>query len=244
MRTSAATAPSPLREDASLTESLYNSLRERVLSGAVLPGSELRQELIAKQFGVSRVPVREAMSRLQAEGLIIRRPRRGFVVTSLDIPEIIEIFELRMVLEQHAIDTATRMRSEADVRGVEELLVKMETLDPAGENFVTDWLNINREFHGRLIACARRHRLASITFNLRDTIEPYVRIESFLTAGFGAAENEHRAIFEAFRDGASNRAGALSRDHCLSTMNRLLDGIRRRELESPISLRKKARQQN
>lgn len=228
-------------EDGSLTEFIYASLREKVLSGVLPPGIELRQEMVAKQFGVSRVPVREAMSRLQAEGLIVRRPRRGFVVTSLDIAEIIEIFELRMVLEQHAVDTATRMRSEADVAAVEELLVRMEAIDPKAADYVPAWLNLNREFHGRLIASARRRRLAGIAFNLRDTIEPYVRIESFLTADFAEAAQEHRAIFAAFRDGASNRAGALSRDHCLSTMNRLLDGIRRRETEAPALLAKRAR---
>jgi DNA-binding GntR family transcriptional regulator len=228
-------------EDGSLSETLYGSLREKVLSGSLPPGSELRQELIARQFGVSRVPVREAMNRLQAEGLIVRRPRRGFVVTSLDIPEIIEIFELRMVLEQHAIDTATRLRTEADVRAVEELLLAMEAVDPASETFVSDWLDINRSFHGRLIASARRHRLAGITANLRDTIEPYVRIESFLTADFTEATLEHRELFAAFRECAPNRAGALSRDHCLSTMNRLLDGIRRREMAVAVPFRKKPR---
>ena len=229
------------QEDESLTEVLYASLREKVLSGSLPPGTELRQETIARQFGVSRVPVREAMSRLQAEGLIVRRPRRGFVVTSLDVPEIIEIFELRMVLEQHAIDTATRMRSEADVAAVEELLAKMEELDPATPDYVAAWLNLNREFHGRLIACARRHRLASITFNLRDTIEPYVRIESYMTADFGEAAAQHRAIFAAFRDRESNRAGALSRDHCLSTMNRLLDGIRQGTIPALAGAGKKTR---
>jgi DNA-binding GntR family transcriptional regulator len=219
-------------EDGSLSETLYGSLREKVLSGSLPPGSELRQELIARQFGVSRVPVREAMNRLQAEGLIVRRPRRGFVVTSLDIPEIIEIFELRMVLEQHAIDTATRLRTEADVRAVEELLLAMEAVDPASETFVSDWLDINRSFHGRL---------AGITANLRDTIEPYVRIESFLTADFTEATLEHRELFAAFRECAPNRAGALSRDHCLSTMNRLLDGIRRREMAVAVPFRKKPR---
>ena len=220
--------------DSSLTEVLYTSLRERVLSGVFPPGSELRQELIAKQFGVSRVPLREAMNRLQAEGLIVRRPRRGFVVLSLDIPEIIEIFELRMVLEQHAIDTATRLRTEADVRAVEELLLAMEALDPAAETFFTAWLDLNRAFHGRLIASARRHRLATVTANFRDTVEPYVRIESIMTSDFDDASREHREIFDAFQECAPNRAGALARDHCLSTMNRLIDGIRRRDAALPM----------
>jgi DNA-binding GntR family transcriptional regulator len=126
------------------------------------------------------------------------------------------------------------LRTETDVRAVEDLLLAMEALDPAAENFFTAWLDLNRAFHGRLIASARRQRLAAVASNFRDTIEPYVRIESIMTSDFREASLEHREIFEAFRDCAPNRAGALSRDHCVSTMNRLLDGIRRRDAALPI----------
>ena len=103
----------------SLPETTYSWLRESIQSGALPPGSELRQERIAKKFGISRVPIREAMSRLQAEGLVELRPRRGFAVKSLDVAQIVEIFELRMVIEEHAMMTATVMRSERDVAEVE-----------------------------------------------------------------------------------------------------------------------------
>ena len=75
----------------SLPEATYSWLREGIQSGALPPGSELRQERIAKKFGISRVPIREAMSRLQAEGLVELRPRRGFAVKSLDVAQIVEI---------------------------------------------------------------------------------------------------------------------------------------------------------
>jgi DNA-binding GntR family transcriptional regulator len=213
-----------------LPDILYEALRESILNGTLSPGAELRQELIAKQFGVSRVPVREAMSRLQAEGLIVLRPRRGFAVTSLDLAEIIEVFELRMVLEQHALETATRLRTETDVKAVETILVDMETLDPMAEDYLPRWIDLNRDFHSRLIASARRHRLSTLTANLRDTIEPYVRIESYFTGQVTEAAAEHRALFDAFRDRAASRAGEISRDHCLGTMNRLVESIRRHGL--------------
>ncbi|WP_158240689.1 GntR family transcriptional regulator [Telmatospirillum siberiense] len=224
-----------------LPDVLYQSLRESILNGSLPPGSELRQELIAKQFGVSRVPVREALSRLQAEGLIILRPRRGFAVTSLDLAEIIEVFELRMVLEQHALETATRLRTESDVLAVEALLTAMESLDPQAEGYLPAWLDVNREFHNRLIASARRQRLSTLTINLRDTIEPYVRIESYFTGQVDDAAAEHRALFAAFKDRDATRAGEISRDHCLGSMNRLVDSIRRHGLSPVMMTPKKSR---
>jgi DNA-binding GntR family transcriptional regulator len=241
MSASSSAAATPGDGHPSLPDVLYLSLRERILSGALAPGSELRQEVLARQFGMSRVPVREALSRLQAEGLIVLRPRRGFAVTSLDIADIIEIFELRMVLEQHAVDTATRLRTAADVAAVEALLRRMETLPPETPGYMSVWLDINRAFHARIIASARRPRLANITSTLRDTIEPYVRIESHLTGGFDDARGEHRALFTAFRDRAGNRAGEISRDHCLGTMNRLLDSIRARQATTPLVFGRKPR---
>src|ERR1700733_2143943 len=118
-----------LDEARSLPDIIYHWLRERILMGHLMPGSEIRQELLAQQFGTSRVPLREALSRLQAEGLITLRPRRGFAVTSLDHDEIVEIFQLRMVVEEHAMRIATKERTEKDLREVEALVDRMETLD-------------------------------------------------------------------------------------------------------------------
>jgi DNA-binding GntR family transcriptional regulator len=212
-----------------LTDVLCDSLREQILGGAVPPGAELRQEVLARQFGVSRVPIREAMSRLQAEGLIVLRPRRGFAVISLDIAEIIEIFELRMAVEQHALETASRLRSENDVREVEALLVGMETLNPA-EGSMPAWLKLNRDFHARLVASANRSRLSSITSNLRDAVEPYIRLECYVTGEVEDASHEHREIFDAFKSRDSTRAGEIIRDHCLGSMNRLVKSLRERQM--------------
>lgn len=216
-----------LIETVPLSEAIYLAIRERIFNGSTPPGTELRQELLAQQLGVSRVPLREAMSRLQAEGLIVLRPRRGFAVTSLDLSEIVEIFELRMVLEEHAIGVATRSRTQADLTDVEELLRRMTEMDKSAPNYLGRWLDVNREFHHRLVASARRPRVSSLITNLRDTIEPYIRIESHLMGEVDDAGNEHQAIVEAFRARAADKAGALIRDHVAGAMNRLIDSVRR-----------------
>ena len=217
----------PAPDIRSLPEIVYAWLRERILNGSLAPGSELRQEQLARQFAVSRVPVREAMSRLQAEGLIVLRPRRGFAVTSLELSEIVEIFELRMVLEEHALTVATRARRTADIAEVEAILARMEALDRSGADYLLEWGSLNRQFHARLIAAAGRQRLSEVALGLRDAVEPYIRLESHFTGDFGEAETEHRAIFEAFRAGDPEQAGRLSGAHCASTLRRLVPTVDR-----------------
>src|SRR6476619_5448200 len=167
-----------LKQARPLPDIIYDWLREQILVGQLMPGTEIRQELLARHFGTSRIPIREALNRLQAEGLITLRPRRGFAVTSLNYDEIVEIFELRMAVEEHAMRIATKERTEADAHEVEALVEQMETLASTTPQYLQEWMSINRLFHTRLIECAHRKRVNEIALNLRDAIEPYIRIEA------------------------------------------------------------------
>ncbi|HZU64474.1 MAG TPA: GntR family transcriptional regulator [Novosphingobium sp.] len=216
-------------DNSSLPETLYQAVREAILDGRFAPGAELRQEVLARQYGVSRVPLREALSRLQADGLIELRPRRGFAVAELDVVEIIELFELRMVVEQHALEVAARMRSEADLREIEALLVQMEEIEAHTPGNFPEWLDLNRRFHHRLVACAGRERLAATVSNLRDATEPYVRLEAHATGHVEDASSEHRQLYDAVRERNATLAGEVAREHALGTMKRLVEWLRLRK---------------
>jgi DNA-binding GntR family transcriptional regulator len=214
------------REEARpLSDIIYDALRERILVGQLMPGTEIRQELLAQQFGTSRVPIREALSRLQAERLITLRPRRGFAVTLLSENEIVEIFELRMAVEEHAMRIATKARTENDVREIEALVKQMETLDSSKPHYLHEWMSINRLFHNRLVECGHRKRVNEIALNLRDVIEPYIRIEANFNGQVSYANIERRQIFEAFKRKDPAVAARRSRKHCESTLKRLLANI-------------------
>jgi DNA-binding GntR family transcriptional regulator len=150
-------------------------------------------------------------------------------VKSLDVAQIVEIFELRMVIEEHAMMTATVMRSERDVAEVQAILNRMSELDKTSSTYLSEWPELNRQYHVRLIASANRERLSKIAANLSDAVEPYIRLESHLTGEVEQAELQHLAIFEAFRQGDAERAGRLSRDHCASTMYRLIGNIKNKQ---------------
>ena len=215
-----------------LSQMVYDSLRERIFLGTFSVGQVLRQEELAQVFNVSRVPLREALNRLQADGLIEARPRRGFAVTALNPDEIVEVFELRMVVEEHAGAIAAQRRTAADVAAVEALLMKMEKLDPAIMAQQSEWIRLNYEFHSRIIASSGRKRLARIAGNLRSAVEPYVQTELRMTGDVVDAGREHREMLEAFRAGDSIGLAELSRVHVKGTSRRLLKGLRQGTLKN------------
>jgi DNA-binding GntR family transcriptional regulator len=212
----------------SVPGSVYKRLRTEILECAFPPGHILKQEELAKRFNASRVPVREALVRLDAEGLINLRPRRGYVVSSLSPDEIREIFDIRAVLEEHAGSLAATNRSNADIRDVESILNRLSKLsiDPANDCDV--WLDLNYQFHSRLIAATGRERLCGFAKMLRDSVEAYIRIEIRLTGEVTEAQQDHLEIFDAFRRGDARKLARLSRSHVEKTAARLLAGLDKR----------------
>lgn len=209
----------------SLYEMVYENLRNDILMGKLSPGQILRQEEIAHQFGISRVPLREAMARLESEGLLELRPRRGYTVTALDPSEVVEIFELRAVVEQHAGEVAGRSRSQDDIAKILKYIELMEGLKSTDKGFFEDWSALNHQFHGALIEATHRPYLVKSVRALRGIVEPYIRVEARITGDVTEAHAEHRAIFNALKSGNAALLGKLSREHVESTAERLLKGL-------------------
>lgn len=201
-----------------IPEFVYRYLRSAILEGRLPPGVSLRQDDIANRLRVSRVPVREAMSRLESDGLIVLRPRRGWAVTELGWDELVEIFELRMVVEEHAAHVAARARTAEDIEAVEDLMVRMEQV-PSGR--LDEWADLNRAFHARIVQAGRRRRLCAVSETLRDSLEAYLRIEMRLPGTLPNSLEEHRLMFQAFKAGDADGLGRLSRQHIEAAARRL-----------------------
>jgi DNA-binding GntR family transcriptional regulator len=209
----------------SVSETLHGRLREGILTGVFPPGVVLRQEELARRLGASRVPLREAMTRLEVEGLVVLRPRRGYAVLSLDRSEILEIFELRAAVEEHLAGVAAQTRTDNDVLAVSQALARMERIASRSPNQTDKWLDANSEFHARLLSAAHRHHSSRFASMLRDQVEPYIRIEINLTKDVRQAETEHRAMFEALQASDAARLRKLTRQHCENTAARLIRGL-------------------
>lgn len=209
-------------ERPSLPEAVYLELRTAIHNGVLKPGQVLRQEDLARKLGVSRAPLREALPRLEADGLIVLRPRRGYAVAALDPREIEDIFDVRATVEEKAVRAAADRRKPEDVDRVLSILEAMATIRPSDDDQRRRWSDLNFQFHDALAEASGRRHLARMVSNLRSLVEPYIRIEMAMTGQVDQADAEHARLASAFRDGHAELAGSLIRVHIEGTATRLL----------------------
>src|SRR5690349_12758377 len=158
-------APSTGIPRTSLSSAVAEKLREKILRGEIQEGDQLRQDAIAQEFAVSRIPVREALRQLEAEGLITIVPHRGAVVPLLSTEEIEELFEMRAILEPVVLRASVPHLTEEDFSKAEEIL---RTYDAAlrNEGDISEWGRLNWQFHSTLYAGANRPQFMGVIRNI------------------------------------------------------------------------------
>jgi DNA-binding GntR family transcriptional regulator len=197
------------------------ALRERILRGDFPDGEPLRQDALADELGVSRIPVREALRQLEAEGLVSFSPHRGAVVSTLSLDEIDELFELRADIEGDLLRRAIpRMTDEQFDRAV-EVLDAFEDALAKGE--ASRWGPLNWHFHAALYAPANRNFTMNVLQKLHQHSDRYFRMQVLLAGGGHSASQEHRAIAAAVRKGDVKTATQLMRSHILGAGQSLLE---------------------
>jgi DNA-binding GntR family transcriptional regulator len=189
------------------------ALRERILRGDYPEGEPLRQDALAEDLGVSRIPVREALRQLEAEGLVTFNPHRGAVVSSLSVDEIAELFELRAEIECDLISRAIPKMTKEQLDRAHEVLDEFETALRAGE--AARWGPLNWHFHAALYAPANRNFTMGILQKLHHHSDRYFRMQMFLAHGGAKANDEHRAIAAAVARKDVTQATELMRAHIL-----------------------------
>ena len=209
----------------SLAEIAYQQVKDSILRGELAAGQALGQEELAGRIGTSRVPLREALQRLEAEGLVTLRPRRGYIVTSLDPEEIRDIFDIRMLLEERAGYIATLNASSADIEAVEALLFAMEGMKVRTAADAMLFVERNRAFHMRLYAPSNRPQLCRLMNVLRANVERYIRIGAQIAGNLKRVGFEHQQIFNAFKRRDAQTVGRLCREHCAATGDRLIERL-------------------
>lgn len=202
----------PLRRQ-TLTSMTADAIRERILRGHYTEGKPLRQDAIGVELGVSRIPVREALRQLEAEGLVTFNPHRGAVVSTLSLKQISELFELRAQIEGDLILRAVPHMTAEDHARADEILDAYEVALHRGQ--VPVWGALNWQFHSTLYAPADRAFTMSLVSKLHQHSDRYLRMQLALTHGETRARHEHRAIAAAARKGDAGKASRLLRDHIL-----------------------------
>jgi DNA-binding GntR family transcriptional regulator len=212
-----------------LPETIQRQIKAAIATGELAPGQMLRQEELAQRLGASRAPLREALSRLEAEGLVVLLPRRGYAVMALDGDEIGELFDLRIALEKRMAQAAVKRRTDRDLDRLKEILRAMNALSPqTNPDIVAQWYDLNTKFHATLVEPANLRHFTRHYNTVRDNLEAYVRVEMQLTGGFEQAKEEHEQIIAAFAARDAALLGRLVSEHARHTKERLLTGLARR----------------
>ncbi|WP_420583735.1 GntR family transcriptional regulator [Ruegeria sp.] len=207
----------------SLPDVITNDLRERILSGEMAEGETIRQEALAEDYDVSRMPIREALKRLDAEGLVQLTNNRGASVTSHSLSEIGEIFDLRILLEVDLFQRAIPRMSPAHFGECERLLTEMEKSYDAYD--VGRWGSLNNAYHMALYAAAGRGLSNEILQRVNVQSDRYVRMHLSVMKQREPAKKDHRELLSLARDGRVEDACALLTRHIRRTKEQLLDMI-------------------
>ncbi|MCL4465676.1 MAG: GntR family transcriptional regulator [Chloroflexi bacterium] len=213
-----------LQPHRNLTETVYDALKEAIVEGSLGAGCRLTEGALASSFGVSTTPVREALTRLEREGLVTLLPRRGAMVTSFSVDDIVEAGELRELLEGFALSKGwTRLTS--------EVIDRLRALVTASIPFVEseDRRAFNRldvEFHTLIVETSGNKRLIGLFGTLHDQFQ-MIRLRTVRLDGRPrAAHEEHGLILAALTAGDAREAERLLRAHIRHTAADLVSALR------------------
>jgi DNA-binding GntR family transcriptional regulator len=199
-------------------------LRAKILRGEYREGKALRQDALATELGVSRIPIREALRQLEVEGLVTFSPHVGAVVSTLSLGEIMELFEMRALLETDLLRKSLPEITTVDLERAEDVLDAYEAAFKAGD--VATWGDLNWRFHSTLLGATDRPLTIGILQTLHNQSDRYTRLQLSLTHGESRAAEEHRAILQAAREGDVETACALLHAHILDAGHSLVDFLR------------------
>jgi DNA-binding GntR family transcriptional regulator len=196
----------------SLTSAVADRLRDQIIRGEIPEGSQLRQNVIADQYRVSRIPVREALRQLDAEGLITIVPNRGAIVPELSPDDIGELFAIRALLEPEVLKASIPNLTTAQFAEAEAMLLKFED-DLQREDHIGNWGRLNWQFHSILYSGAKQPHFMSIIRNVNHNGERYTRLQLYLTHGIQRANEEHHRLLQLCRERNVTAACDLLRQH-------------------------------
>lgn len=205
-----------------LTSEVYHKVRDAIRKGTLSIGERVTEADLAARFGVSRTPVRDAVIRLEADGLLTNEPRRGLIITDLSHQQIVELYFMREVLEGAAARLAAQSASDIELRTIAELSESeadhLGNFDELGE--------INQKFHQMIMLAAHNRYLLRSLSQLSVTMS---LLPSLLSKGnrAQAASTEHRTIVSALLNRDCEGAETAARQHVRSSLqHRMLLTIR------------------
>ena len=196
---------------------VFDRLRRLILEGEYGPNERLVEEQLAERLGVSRTPIRQALTMLEAAGLVEIVPNKGAMVCSFTIEDVWDLYDLRAVLEGHAARRAADRIGDEGLARLRSLAEDMESILPGRfsdhEEEIRWLVATNQEFHGTIVGASRNGRLEKL---IRRTVEVPLMFKAFYWYGpheRGISNHYHRQILGALGAGDGERAEIIMREH-------------------------------
>ncbi|MDM5340529.1 GntR family transcriptional regulator [Fictibacillus enclensis] len=200
---------------------VYKHLRYLITSGKILPGDKITLREIAEKFGVSTMPVREAVRRLQAEGFLTF-DRRSVTVRELSLKEVDQIFIIRQRLETLAAEWALPNVTQKDIKILRELAKKMDD-----KNILYDeWEELNREFHLYFYNLSMSESLNQLIKNVWDSVTPYMNIFSSSVSSFVSSQEQHHLMIKLIEHKKIEELTILLTKHLDETRDTIVDVLK------------------
>jgi DNA-binding GntR family transcriptional regulator len=197
-----ATAPNGKLERSTTAIEVARVLKQRILAGHYAENQFIRQELIAQELGVSRIPVREALAQLETEGLVIREKYRGAIVPKLSVTEIEEIYALRLMIEPYLLRAAIANITHSQIDHLRDIVQRSREAEDSSL-----WAGLNMEFHRMLYEAAAKPLSLQLLDNLLMRADRYLKMQRFLsTQTQEESDAEHQRILDSVIAGDADAA--------------------------------------
>jgi DNA-binding GntR family transcriptional regulator len=194
-----------------LARAITAQLRQEILNNTLSGGTQLRQDALASAFGVSRIPVREALIQLDAEGLVQLIPHKGAVVTKLAVAEVNDVFDLRAILEVRMFRASIPNLNAADFEHIDTIQERFAIA--IQEQNSQQWGTLNKELHTALYARADLPQTATMVANLLQKSDRYTRVQLSSKNATQQAQEQHGELIQLAKQKLSNDACDLLSRH-------------------------------
>lgn len=200
------------------TERAYQAIRQKIMDGSFPPGSPLREEMLAAEIGVSRTPIRDALRRLLADGLVESTRNYGTFVTEITGDDLHEVYHLRAMLEGYAARRAAQRITAEELAELGRLADEMENMEGPAEARIARFSTLNRDFHVTIVRAARSRRLEGMLGWVLQV--PLVLLKQYRMqewVNIERSNRQHREIIEALAAHNAEWAGLLVSAHLNAT---------------------------
>ena len=202
----------------SLVELVTSFVKEQIITGKFQPHQQIKEEEIASKFDISRPPVREAFSRLEAEGLVVKKPRKGVFVTEPTMDDVREIYRLKASLYELSTELAMQVMTEGDVLELEQLIQSMNEFTRQMEFDILGYQSMHIQFHRKIMLLAGNKRLLAFAENLHNQVCRFSYKALQYREHIQDSMVYHNDIFQAIKTRDQNTACRLTKEHVLDAL--------------------------